>query len=472
MNSITKTSANQILEDVGIDLMFYLKQGLRFKSGCNKLNLNFSQADLIKLLRIQFLFQDDVLDFLNILKKETKRIGHISTFNLVNADKIGNGAINWQKTLNLRAKSGFTQKNLYAINEPEKYFETKENLVLIKLLQNLRDSFNEINFALKQSYEWTQQIRDSKLWDKFRFVYYRNPYLTNITQKKVTINPRTIQIVKKSRKKLYRRAAFLQEWFHTLRKHIFIEKDLSKFLEIFIVNPDQISVLFELYWIIQTLKVFNDQKGFQIIMKPHKGDQKNLIATWEANNLTYQLFHNSLGNKTFFLEKAEFNSLLQDFDKLSHQFFFRYYSAVKKKQDLIVEAFKDENLNKNVLNLWTGRPDVLIEAYNSDSLILEKILIVEVKYSRKLQYIYQGLEQLLIYLALIRRKRSTKYLLSRSPISTDLKVSGMLCFDKLENNNVIEINNRLKELGEPIRLFEYQQDLTSFLTKFADLDIK
>ena len=45
------------------------------------------------------------------------------------------------------------------------------------------------------------------------------------------------------------------------------------------------------------------------------------------------------------------------------------------------------------------------------------------------------------------------------------------CFDKLENNNVIEINNHLKELGEPIRLFEYQQDLTSFLTKFADLDI-
>ncbi len=463
---MTKTTPDQMLEDIGTDLIFYLKRGFYYKSGCDKLNLNFSQADFIKLLRIQFLFQDDVLNFLDVLKKETRRIKHSSVFNLIKTDRIKGGSINWQQTINLRAKEGFVHKNIFAVVEPEKNFEIQENLVLMKLLQNLRSSFNEIDFAIRESYFWTQKIRNTKLWEKFRFVFYKNPYLRHLRQIEVQLNSRIIQNVKKSRRKLYKHAAYLQDKFQALQKNIFMEKDLSQFLKVFIVNPDQVSVLFELYWIIQILKVFKNQQRFQTSIQTPKDHHTNLIAKWEIGNSFYQIFHNSFGNGTFFLERAKFDDLLQDFNKLSMRYFYRYYSAVKKKQELIRSVFNDGSLKKNEF-LRAGRPDILIEAYDSDTLLLEKILIAEVKYTRDQKYIYEGLEQLLTYMALIRRNDSKEYVLSKVPISSDLSVSGILFVEKLQHDNITDINTELEDIGEPIRIFEYNQDLTKFLEEFA-----
>lgn len=430
----------ELLEEIGDDFNTYLKKGiLDIGPFSDKIEPNLNIDNLEDLLKIHFILtrkrdqEPGVIDFIQELPQKIRKIKTTITHENRLLEGEVKGRIDWQRTIKTRNSTGCSNETLFVCKQTKKNYEIKENLVLKKLLMVIHEIvFNKLKepeFTGKES-EWLDDWFKDKndLKNTLERVFHRNIYLRRIKHEKIKVTDRMVYDVKKSRNKLYRDAATLLEKYRKLLNHELNQKEAKNLLRNTFIKPNKPEVLFELYWTIKVIKSF--EKDSEITFKwITKG--KNIVAEWEDKKHNYKIYHNSTGSKNI-----TYNIKLGKEPK-EDGYLKRQIEIVKKWKKLSDDLF-DETKGDN---LWSGRPDIVLEKYNKEGELLE-LLIGEVKYTQNKDYALKGLRELLEYMALVQENE--EFIEKEGDILKSKKVRGILFTDKLPEIKNEQDTNEIK----------------------------
>ena len=401
----------------------YLKQGekFNFSSFSQDIDPNLNINDIQRLLRIHFVLtkKDDdykmgVIDFVTCLHERLQRIKTTLKANPTLFDGEIRGNVDWGKTFSTRNNRDPRNHSLFVCTQIERDYDIPENLVLKRLLQIIHEIItNDLRNAFQNEYDWIYDwIDDKKLKEILKSSYLRNVYLKRIGHKKIIINEHMINRAKNSRFKIYREAAELLVRYNKLLNYDFDDSEAKSLLKNTFIKPNKKETLFELYWIIEIINQFENVK-LEILEKG-----RSCVARWKSNGYYFEIFHNS---------SAAFSFNPKVFDPAQYlengTYFNREFKQIKKYEELT---------GKNYFgNL---RPDIVLTRKNTQG-ILDLVFIGEVKDTTSREYAYQGLKELLTYIALIQK--NSDYIDDDKKLRTSSgKIIGCLFTDEVLNFSI------------------------------------
>ena len=436
-----KATAEILLDEIANDFNQFLKQGvLDTTSFARKSHPNLNIDNIRKLLRIHFILtqSDDpeatgVLDFVRELPHRLRRIKTAVSHNKNRFEGEVRGRICWKSTIDMRCTEMPKDKINFICQERERNFNIPENLVLKKLLQIIGEILRQDLGNVDEGYGWISEwFRDDKPLKKLlEDVFFRNIYIRRVDLNADVVTPRMIAKVKKSRKALYREAAYLLERYNRLMNYEFDEHEARELLQNTFIKPEKTEVLFELYWAIKIINSFkkdNEKLFFQLI-EPNQ----NIIAKWKLGDKRYRLYHNATGSFRFHEDLTKYCDIEED-----DNFISREIQVLKALSQLVDRDFEN--------TLWGGRPDIILEQYvigDDGNEQIKAIIIGEVKYTDSRDYAIQGLRELLEYIALVRRKSNIengKYIAEKGHLFGELSLNpipivGVLFTDKIKGHS-------------------------------------
>ena len=397
----------ELLEEISGFLSGYMKSGVvRVDSFFQKMNLNIHNLD--QLLTVRFLLKEETLHFaewlpelLRTIKTTTVRYGEVS-FGEVR------GGIDWSQTTKERLARNYKDRTILYTNESVRSYDTAGNLILKELLGILYTSLFEKNYI--QGFEkskWFSQW--TKLRKNISLAYKKNIYIQRINDQKVS--ERSLAKVLNHRNAIYREAAGLLLLYRNIMRGVNRKNHIESILRETLIVPDNVDVLYELYWGIQLIKS-NTEKS-QLYLMDGSG---SLVASWEDQEKFYHLYHDSTGSK-----ELSFNVTSDEIAKSNNPYLRQRYNAVLKSQEL-TKYFFGRSSNDNV---WSGRPDLILEVYKKDTDELIQVVIGEVKNTKRTEYAITGLAELIDYMHLVKNRKG-EYLLEQN-----VEVYGILCVDNM-----------------------------------------
>ena len=204
-----KTSREELLQYISEDLIIYLKSGkLSLNPFIRKLNLNIH--NIHQLLKVHFLLQSDVREYILGLPERIRRFK--TSTKSINSILFGEirGQINWPKTLESRCNTNIKDKTIFLCDERNRYYSIKENLILKEFIKTLyRIILFDIDYEKLSRYDWF--VRSDKIKRIIRNIYEKNIYLKRIEDAEGLVTDRMIEDTVKSRNPLYSEAAKLQD---------------------------------------------------------------------------------------------------------------------------------------------------------------------------------------------------------------------------------------------------------------------
>jgi len=450
--------SEEIINEIAGDLLFYLLNG-NLSSFINTFDPSLDINDINRLLRIHFILTEKknendvgVIDFIQDL---TKNLGSIKTISSPKTQAFKGkvkGKINWKKTNDLRSKTPFQGKTLFVCDKKEKNYDIIENLVLKKILQIIyKIVFEDLGAIIKGNIKrdwlanWLKEDHAKyRLIDEFFQIYHRNIYLRRISLEKVKINDRNLRKVLKSRSQLYRNGAKLLIKYRKLINYEINKREVKELLKNTFILPERKSVLFELYWIIQIVRLFKI-KEFNNIKYDIREPKENLVASWSKDNYTYNIYHDTKGTFKFYEKINDLNEQLDGKDN--------YFS-----RSLLVKEKLAELLSKEKYGFGSRRPDIILEKINNKGNCIG-LLIGEVKYTNDKGYAITGLGELLEYIALIKEKNLDKkyhYKEAKTDLFVSLKsITGILFTREIKNFSIKPKSNiNVIQYGENLKLTE------------------
>ena len=422
----------EVLEEISGFLHGYLKAGkVRLNSFISKVNTNISNIE--QLLTIRFLLRNETKEFVRKLPTLLKRF-KTTTF-LENETYYGEvrGQIDWSQTLKKRVEHNPKDKTVFSINESIRSYNTPENLLLKELLGILYKVLFKDNYIKGfENREWFMEWQELK--NHVFHVYKKNIYLQRVDA--FSVSDRIIEKTLSHRNKLYRNAARLLAFYRKLMNGKFSEQDIKNVLQETLIAPDNIDVLFELYWIIQLIKKNTDVSQLHFMDGSH-----NLVASWDTDSHLYKLYHDSTGSG-----EVKFSISSNEISESNNVYLKRKYQSFTSANELANEFFGRKTSNF----LWQGRPDFLLEVYNKQTSRIVKLIIGEVKNTSRVDYAITGLEELLDYLHFVKNSKGD-FLLG-SPIT----VLGLLCVGgvpllEVDNPQLIRVVKRSKNICLDLR---------------------
>lgn len=438
-----KTSSDQLLEEIGNDFITFLMTGVQLESFLQKIDSELNIDKIDKLLQIHFVLKDDVIEFINNLPRQIRRI---KTTVEKKHEKVSNeirGKIDWQRTLKSRYSTNPRDSSQFVITRVERNYNTTENIILKSLLEKIYHIvFHLLNQAIEGEYDWVADwIKDNnKLRSTVKKVYLRNIYMRRIElDHNLKITSRMVTDTLNSRNPLYREAAKLLQTYRKLMDYDIAPSEAKDLLKNTFIKPEKTEVLFELYWIFKIIKQLTKYK--QVLFHLIEGGN-NIVAEWEDEESKYRIYHDSTGSFSFF---ENWNNI-----ELSgnDNYIEREAKVVKKWQSLGKKLLKQNFTD----TLWGGRPDILVEKYNIENNKLQQIFIGEVKYTKSKGYIAQGLKELLEYMALIKDDKYIENIDSLFGVDDHENVKGALFIDKTSNINIAN------QQDKNVKIVMYDQD--------------
>ena len=200
------------------------------------------------------------------------------------------GKVDWEETIEMYANQGFIHKSRFVCSQPQAEYDTAENRVLVRLLNEIMSIFkNELEFAVDQpdDYMWLEEwLTDPGFIDTLDEVLEQNIYLQSIDPPS-RIPQRELTAVKNSRRPLYREAAKLLEKYYALQNRNLDQNEVEDILTNIYIRPntDQGGRLFELYWAFKIMENFPEHQ-LQIVKAG-----TNLIASCSVEEGHYELYH-------------------------------------------------------------------------------------------------------------------------------------------------------------------------------------
>lgn len=388
---MNKTTSTELIDEIADDLNQYLKDG-HLNIGPFFSHPNLEIHDIEDLLMLHFVLSRGtgdgdvgVIDFLGKLPERLKRVR--STTEPKETIMIGEvrGRVSHQKTLSQRLAKGCLEDPCFVCEEKQRDFQVAENIVLKSLMVLIERILNSgiISELLNRGYDYVNEwAPGSILRANLDYALHRNVYLRSIEASGDWIDPKFIEKAMRSRNDLYREAAVLLRRHQNLRELSLDEDDARDLLRATMVLPDSESTLFELYWTIKLLRKIGG-RNLHVLKQGN-----SLVANWEDEGYTYEMYHDSPG-------PLRFNIQFQD----AWNIFTKDDSDIGMRRDLF--AIKELSIvtGRSCDDLWLGRPDILILKRRPDG-GLANVFIGEVKYTINSEYAYQGLKELMEYMAL------------------------------------------------------------------------
>ncbi|WP_416150244.1 hypothetical protein ACM26V_04450 [Salipaludibacillus sp. HK11] len=412
----------ELLEEISGYLHGYLKAGkVNFLPFYSKTNVNIK--NLKQLLTIRFLLQNETIEFVRSLPTLLKKFNTSTVLQKDTYYGEVRGQIDWGETTKERMARNYRDKTIYSTSESVRSYTTPENLVLKELMSILyktlyRDAYIEGFNKASWFNEWVD------LREIVSHVYKKNIYLQRVDE--AHVSDRLIQKTMGHRKKLYRDAASLLKNYRKLTNGSYDEEDITSILRETFIAPDNMDVLFELYWIVKLINQQTNQSELYLM----DGSQ-NKVASWEKDNFHYTIYHDSTGSG-----KTKFHLKSTEIANSNNLFLKQKYHAFQIQNEIQQKVFGKMPSE----NLWRGRPDFLIEVKDKKSDELIKVVIGEVKNTSRIEYAITGLKELLDYIHFVKNNKD-EYLFG-SPV----QVEGVLCLGGVSiNENVIT---------EPIRVLK------------------
>jgi len=427
MLASNKISAEKIIEEIADKLIIYLKEGtISTRSFLDKIDLQVNNME--ELLRLHFLLQEKVKKFIMELPW---RIRNIKT----STEKINRqrrnevrGRINWQETLKSRYNQNYQDDTLFTCEQTDKNFNIKENIVLKKLLSIIRNIIVTELEGRPADYEWLDAWLGSRaLATSLENLYQRNIYLNRIDIQETRVTDRMIQDTKNSRSEIYRAAAELLEKYREIIVREGWKDDSAELISLLkntFIKPEKESVLFELYWVMKLLEHNAERKNCQLELIENRS---SIVARWqEEAGKEYTLYHDGGGSRNL-----SWTLTLDEFEEPASEYLQRRVES-RRKARKFSRIFNEPLSN----NLWSGRPDIVLEARSKEGK-LEKVIIGEVKYTALASTARTGLKELMDYCQLLRFKdEGGNYNFVSN--KDEVEVMGLLLTDRLPDEQLAE----------------------------------
>ncbi|WP_254837868.1 hypothetical protein [Natronomonas marina] len=442
-SSASKTPATQLIKDTAGSFHTYIGKGVSVPGiGDIDTDPSLNVNDLESLLRVHFVLtgstlatgthsSPEVVPFIKALPDHIRRLNR-STYQESELVAGGvDGRIDWGETVEMYSRRGFVDGTKFICNQHRTEYDTPENQVLKRLLLEIHSVFqNELEATTDdpESYQWLSEwLKKPGLLTTLTETLYQNVYLDDVSPSE-RIPQRILRTVKSSRQSLYRDAASLLEQYYSFQNRNFEREKATDILQNVYIRPntDNGGRLFEIYWL---FKILDEVTGGELQIIRSGTD---LIARWEAGGSQYDLYHHTTGPDmlSFSVHSADVESQLHHLeDHFESMNYFQRTHTVQRDTAEIAETALGSSTHKT---LWTGVPDILLVRTNPDN-ELTGILIGEVKYSRDVQYIKDGVEELLEYLYHLHYNGD--YIVTPSPtdanFESEIPVVGALFVDKL-----------------------------------------
>lgn len=411
-----------LLEEIAGYLHGYLKAGkIRVNTFFSKINVNISNLE--QLLTVRFLLKKETKDFVEKLPMMLKRFKTTTMLRTETNIGIVKGQINWEETTKERLARNYRDRTIFSTSESIRSYNTPENIVLKEILGLLYKILYEDNYI--QEFEKATWFSEwSKIKENVAKAYKRNIYLQRVDH--TTVSNRAILKVLSHRNELYRNAAKLLLQYCQIVKGEYSEEDIKVLLRETFIAPDNIDVLFELYWAIRLIREETDESQLHLM----DGSQSK-VASWEKESFLYHLYHDSNGSK-----EVQFKVHAKEISESNNEYLKQKYRSFTQSNRLIQSFFGS---TPNQL-YWSGRPDLLLEVYDKYTNKLVKVIIGEVKNTKNKEYAITGLEELVDYMHLIRDKKGN-YLMNSS-----VEVKGLLCIGDVEMIDIPTETNNIRVL--------------------------
>jgi hypothetical protein len=427
-----KTSREELLQYISEDLIIYLKSGkLSLNPFIRKLNLNIH--NIHQLLKVHFLLQSDVREYILGLPERIRRFK--TSTKSINSILFGEirGQINWPKTLESRCNTNIKDKTIFLCDERNRYYSIKENLILKEFIKTLyRIILFDIDYEKLSRYDWF--VRSDKIKRIIRNIYEKNIYLKRIEDAEGLVTDRMIEDTVKSRNPLYSEAAKLLRLYRRLMNFDLYQDEVYRLLSNTFINIADDNTLFEFYWVFRLIKENAISEKLYVI-----DEGNNKVASWEDEVYFYDIYHNSTGSN-----ELTFQVLLEELEHVDNEYAKRKVMSLKKAGEIVSALFGSESYDFK--SIWSGRPDILVEVINKNTSKLEKLIIGEVKYTQNDSYVIQGLKELVEYTMFVKKRG--EYIYGDGSIG----ITGMLFTDRIKYNPIVSEEYRIVSVDneEPV----------------------
>lgn len=345
-----------------------------------------------------------ILDFVSLLEHRLRSIDPAIHQELQAHQGEVRGTIDWNQTIKHRYSDGDIQGDTFVCKNQERTVQTTQNRVLLELLHTIQTILVRFDKTIEpddDSIAWfSVWHRGSEMRQTLENAV-NNVYLSELDGETLIVSNRELREVLSDRRPLYREAATLLQTHRRIREGKITDQQAKKLFQMELFAPsnedDGTADLFELYWIFELLKQF-EQPRFQHI----SGSRGQLVALWEADGVEYMLFNDWQGHHRWD-DDREFRNYLQiEFDVSdieperrtdanTHEFVQRHQSVIRHKYAI----------NERVFEYGQGRktPDIVLLGVDksTEPPTLEHVFIGEVKHSTSRGTIEEGVQQLLEY---------------------------------------------------------------------------
>lgn len=430
---MAKTSPQTLGQLITPDLATYLGDGVlnprQLARSIDYSGLNIERFDQLK--KLHFVLYDDVVEYIRALPTRLRRIK--TTHRQTESEARGEirGAIDWPRTIERRANTGYTDRSLFVVTNPETEIDIPENRVVKKLLATINEPLTDDIETINQ--DWQTAWDDASITALQR-ILAQNVYLDALpAPEEITLSNRDLTRARRARQQLYSEGASLYRLYDDLMNDRFHRDGVQDVFRETIVISTQDHKLFELFCVFAFIRHLQDlYPGLQLRrIEP----QSDAMAVLEGEHEQIVIYYDQGGPLSFFEEYPTPAELHANYDVPDS--LYRQASATDEHSRLVEEFFSRGTRH----TFYSGRPDfvALRSIHGAADGRIEDAIVGEVKYTQAKSTFSKGLRELLEYLYFA--KEGDEFLFDNQ-LDPD-QMYGVLCTDGVstEVNNVRMIHH-------------------------------
>lgn len=351
--------------------------------------------DYEQLVRLHFILRPDVVDFVESLPSELRRIKTKTRNTAAVSRGSVDGRINWGKTVRTRHAQNPNDRSLFVCDHRTEDYDIDENLVLKRLLSVIYTTLDDCQEYLEREYEWvTDRWRENiELAETMREIFERNVHVRRIRSPEAyEPTDRMLQRAAGSRSDLYRRSAtLLGEYEQTLSGD---SDAIQTLLADTAITPDDDETLLELYVLFRYIAAIEQMSEDTFEMRTIEA-AKQEVARLSRDGVDIVLYHDNSGRDRNL-------SFLSDVSSKPRDTLSRTELVQREARTVANTYFENDHFSTE-----TGRPDVIVLEVDAED--KREYLITEIKHSTRPETIRTGIKETLEYLAFLRQDEEIVY---------------------------------------------------------------
>lgn len=383
----------KLLDRVTEDVLAYVMHGTFPESELARsikpegLDDRFEEYEL--LLDLHFVLQSEVVEFVRTLPEQLRNLRtETATVSRTRRGTV-DGHINWGATIKRRHSQNPIDDSLFVCDNRSIDYDIPENVVLKHLLSIVYTTLQEAEEYLRGDYEWVRETwkGNEALIDEIGRIVERNVHVRRIREPDIyEPTERMLTTAENARQEIYRDAARLVR----RRNRLFAgdEAAIRALLDETAITPDDNETLFELFVLFRFVATLESMQSGQVTFETIASDRQE-VARIDGDREIVLYHDNSARDREL--------SFLADVPDEDDVVLSRTEKVQAIAKDVADSYFTDRSFEDH-----TGRPDVIVLEIIDEEASTYEYLIAEVKYSRNVATIRQGIKETAEYLAFLR----------------------------------------------------------------------